>query len=183
MALRRAVFLDRDGVINVFPGPGKFVLSWPEFAFMPGVHAELRRLRAAGYFLALVTNQSGVGRGLMDLETLHEIHRRMQDELGDGRLDALYYCPHHPADGCPCRKPAPWLLQRAAQEHALDLTGSFLIGDSGRDIEMGRAAGCRTALCREHLPASLEQLKPLHRPEVMFQRLKDAIDWILRTNS
>ncbi|MBI3831218.1 MAG: HAD family hydrolase [Planctomycetes bacterium] len=177
--LRKAVFLDRDGVINVFPGPGKFVLKWDEFIFMPQVQKNLQRLRARGFFLALVTNQSGVGRGLMELDTLHEIHKRMQQELDHARLDAIYYCPHHPDEGCACRKPSAFMLQQAARDHALDLTRSFLVGDSGRDIEMGRAAGCRTALCREHLPPSIEAMQERYQPERLFKTLAEAVDWIL----
>lgn len=177
--LRKAVFLDRDGVINVFPGPGKFVLKWDEFIFMPQVQENLQRLRARGFFLALVTNQSGVGRGLMELGTLHEIHERMQKELNHARLDAIYYCPHHPDEGCECRKPSVFMLSRAAEEHALDLKRSFLVGDSGRDIEMGRAAGCRTALCRENLPPSIEAMQECYRPERLFKTLAEAVDWIL----
>jgi histidinol-phosphate phosphatase family protein len=179
VSLRPAVFLDRDGVINVFPGPDKFVRSWDEFAFMPGVADELKRLRAAGLFLALITNQSGVGRGLMTLETLNHIHAQMQKMLGEHAIDAIYYCPHHPDDNCTCRKPSPEMILRACKEHGLDPARSVMIGDSGRDIEMGRAAGCKTVLCRESLPPSPEKLKPQHRPDRMFKTLKDAVDWVL----
>ncbi|MCZ7645171.1 MAG: HAD family hydrolase [Planctomycetota bacterium] len=179
MSKRKAVFLDRDGVVNVFPGPGRFVRSWAEFRFMPEVRAGLSRLRAAGFALVLITNQSGVGRGLMSLEDLHEIHRRMQDELGTERLDAIYYCPHHPDDGCACRKPSPAMIRQAVAEHGLDLAASFLVGDSGRDIEMGRAVGLRTTLCRMNLPPSIESMEARYRPERFSKTLAEAVDWIL----
>jgi len=175
---RPAVFLDRDGVINVFPGPGEFVKSWAEFRFMPGVAAQLRRLREAGFALVLITNQSGVGRGLMSLDDLHHIHQMMQKELGADSVDAIYFCSHHPDDGCDCRKPSPRMIQDACREHGLDPKQSFVIGDSGRDIEMGRAAGCTTILCRENLPVR-EQMKPQYRPDQMFATLAGAVDWIL----
>ena len=177
--LRPAIFLDRDGVINVFPGPGEFVLSWEGFTFMPGVGRQLRRLRGAGFFLALITNQSGVGRGLMPLSALLDIHARMQAGLGGDALDAIYYCPHHPEDGCACRKPAPGMILRACAEHGLDPRASVVVGDSGRDIEMGRAAGCRTILCRQNLPV-YENLQAAHRPDQMFQALSEAVDWVLK---
>ena len=176
--LRKAVFLDRDGVVNVCPGVDKFVLRWSEFRFMPGLHEQLARLRAAGFFLALITNQSGIGRGLMTLDSLSEIHTNMQSQLGAQALDAIYYCPHHPDAGCVCRKPSPEMIRRACNEHGLDPRASFMIGDSGRDIHMGRDAGCRTILCRQDLPA-LEKLKPEHVPDRMEKTIKGAVDWIL----
>jgi histidinol-phosphate phosphatase family protein len=179
LSLRPAVFLDRDGVVNVFPGPGKFVTSWEMFQFMPGVDEQLRRLRAHGFFLALITNQSGVGRGLMELDDLHEIHDNMQKELGEHAIDAIYFCHHHPDDGCDCRKPSPAMIRRACADHQLDPAQSVMIGDSGRDIEMGRAAGCKTILCREKLPPNAEALKPEHRPDQMFKTLGEAVDWTL----
>ena len=179
VSLRPAVFLDRDGVVNVFPGPGQFVLSWKMFTLMPGVAVQLRRLREAGFFLALITNQSGVGRGLMSLEDLHEIHARMQQQLGDSAIDAIYYCSHHPDAGCVCRKPSPDMIQRACAEHGLNAAQSYMIGDSGRDIEMGRSAGCTTILCREALPRK-ENLKPAHVPDYMFKTLAESVDLILK---
>ena len=178
MTLRKAIFLDRDGVINRFPGAGRFVLDWSEFAFMPDLRQNLRRLRAKGYFLSLATNQSGVGRGLMTLDALTGIHTRMQAELAGEALDAIYFCAHHPDDRCACRKPSPEMILRACAEHGLDPQQSVLIGDSGRDIEMGAAAGCRTILCREKLPER-ENLRPEHRPDAMFKTLTEAVDWIL----
>lgn len=179
MSLRPAVFLDRDGVVNIFPGPGQFVTSWEMFNFMPGITEQLRRLREHGFFLALITNQSGVGRGLMALEDLHDIHDRMQKELGEHAIDAIYFCHHHPDDGCNCRKPSPEMILRACAEHHLDPKQSVMIGDSGRDIEMGRAAGCKTILCREKLPPHPDALKPEHRPDQMFKTLREAVDWTL----
>jgi histidinol-phosphate phosphatase family protein len=177
-SVRRAVFLDRDGVINVFPGPGEFVRSWDAFKFMPSVAEQLRRLRAEGFLLILITNQSGVGRGLMTLGDLTGIHGRMQTELGVDALDAIYYCSHHPDDGCACRKPSPDMIQRACAEHDVDAARSFVVGDSGRDIEMGRAAGCTTILCRENLPVR-ETMKEQHRPDRMYRTLPEAVDFIL----
>lgn len=181
--LRKTVFLDRDGVINVFPGEGKYVLNWESFTFMPGVSENLMRLRSAGFLLVLVTNQAGVGRGYMKLETLHEIHARMQAQLGPARLDAIYYCHHHPDDRCPCRKPSVYMLNRAKEEHGVDFERSFLVGDSGRDIEMGRGAGCRTALCRQNLPPSIEALEPRYRPDRLFKTLDLAVNWILESDA
>ncbi|MEI6232284.1 MAG: HAD family hydrolase [Planctomycetota bacterium] len=176
--MKNAIFLDRDGIVNVYPGEDKFVLSWDEFHFMPGIHTDLKRLRANGWFLSLATNQSGVGRGLMSLETLHEIHTNMQAGLGSEAVDAIYFCPHHPDAGCVCRKPSPHLILQSCADHDIDPHQSVMIGDSNRDIEMGRAAGCRTILCKQNLPA-FEALKPQHRADAMFKTLAEAVDWIL----
>lgn len=177
MHSRKAIFLDRDGVVNIFPGADKFVVQWSDFKFMSGLREQLRRLREREFFIALITNQSGVGRGLMTLDALHDIHARMQSELDAEAFDAIYFCPHHPDDACLCRKPSPEMIERACREHNLDSAQSWMIGDSGRDIEMGRAAGCKTILCREHLPEP-GKLKPHHRPDFMFQSLKEAVDFI-----
>ncbi len=177
--MRKAIFLDRDGVVNIFPGDEKFVLNWSAFRFMPGLRGDLKRLRAHGYFLSLATNQSGVGRGLMTLEALAKIHAKMQAELGTEALDAIYYCPHHPDDSCVCRKPSPHMILQACADHGLDPRQSILIGDSGRDIEMGAAAGCKTILCRENLP-DREKMKSQHRPDKMFKTLSEAVDWIVK---
>ena len=116
----------------------------------------------------------------MRLEDLQDIHARMQEALGEARLDGIYYCPHHPDEGCGCRKPSPEMIQCAAKEHGLDLAASFVVGDSGRDIEMGRNAGCRTVLCRRNLPPSIESMEPRYQPDVFAETLAQAVDWILR---
>jgi histidinol-phosphate phosphatase family protein len=176
--LRKAVFLDRDGVLNVCPGRDRFVLSWDAFHFMPGVREQLKRLRGAGFFLSLATSQSGIGRGLMTLETLHDIHARMQAALGSEALDAIYFCPHHPDAGCTCRKPSPEMILSACAQHGLDPRRSFLIGDQPRDIAMGHAAGCRTILCRD-TPLDPATLQGEQRPERAVSHLSEAVDWIL----
>ena len=176
--MRHAVFFDRDGVVNIFPGPGQFVLAWEMFKFMPGVAEQLVRLRQHDFFVALITNQSGVGRGLMPLQALQDIHARMQTALGQQAFDAIYFCSHHPDEGCGCRKPSPQMIKSACDEHGLDPKASFVIGDSGRDIEMGKAAGCRTILCREKLPDPAK-LKPEYVANLFVRTLPEAVDWIL----
>ena len=180
--LQKAIFLDRDGVINVCPGDAQYVLNWSGFRFMPDVRMALKRLRAQGYFLSLATNQSGIGRGLMTLESLHEIHANMQRELGTEAFDAIYFCPHAPDAGCACRKPSPGMIQQSCAEHGLDPRQSFMIGDTSRDIEMGAAAGCTTILCRQNLP-DRDSLKPAARPDQMFKSLTESVDWILSRTS
>ena len=140
----QVVFLDRDGVINV--NRDDYVKSWSEFEFLPGAKDAIKMLNETNYWVIIVTNQSPIGRGIFDHNTLEEIHNKMLQELSDAgaHIDAIYYCPHSPDDECGCRKPKPGLLIRAAEELNIDLTNSWLIGDSEGDIEAGKAAGCKT---------------------------------------
>jgi D-glycero-D-manno-heptose 1,7-bisphosphate phosphatase len=146
-ALRRAVFLDRDGTLTV---EREWLLRPEQIELFPGAAAALRRLQARGLPLVLVTNQSAVARGLLDLPGLERIHQHLQALLArEGvQLAAIYFCPHHPSEGlgpwrraCACRKPLPGMLQQAAHEHHLDLAHSWMIGDASRDLEAGWAVG------------------------------------------
>lgn len=140
----QVMFLDRDGVINV--NRDDYVKSWSEFEFLPGAKDAIKMLNEKNYWVIIVTNQSPIGRGIFDHNTLEEIHTKMLQELSDAgaHIDAIYYCPHSPDDECGCRKPKPGLLIRAAEELNIDLANSWLIGDSEGDIEAGKAAGCKT---------------------------------------
>lgn len=140
-----AIFLDRDGTVITDRG----YLSDPEgVVFEPGAVQALKRLEGAGFALIFVSNQSGIGRGLMTAGQSEAVHRRVLDRLEAAGVPITesYICPHAPWDGCQCRKPSTLLLERAAAEHAIDFRGSFVIGDKKSDIDLGRAAGCRTIL-------------------------------------
>jgi histidinol-phosphate phosphatase family protein len=143
--LRPAVFWDRDGVINVSPGAG-YVLSWEEFRLSPGIVPALRICRDRGYALVIVTSQQGVGKGLMTLAQLDQIHAGLQAQLAeDGlRFDAIEHCTHL-SGTCSCRKPSPEMIQRAAAELGIDLQRSWMIGDHDRDIQMALSAGIPVA--------------------------------------
>ena len=152
---RPAIFIDRDGTIN-HRLEGRYVTRWVEFVFLPGVLDALRCLTRAGFALVAVSNQAGVGKGLLKDSALAEIHRQMAGAItrAGGRLDGIYVCPHLPEDDCACRKPRPGLLLRAVKELGIDLTSSYIVGDSLSDIEAGRAAGCRTILIGNGLVSS-----------------------------
>lgn len=140
---RPAVFFDRDGVVNLSPGAG-YVLRWEDFHFSPGIVEALAFCRTRRYATVLATSQQGVGKGLMSQATLDDIHARMQAELAQhgAAFDGIYACTCLSKDPtCTCRKPSAEMLLRAAQEHDLDLSRSFMIGDADRDIEMGTHAG------------------------------------------
>jgi phosphoheptose isomerase len=141
------VVLDRDGTLNVEVN----YLSHPDqVVLIPGVADGLRRLRAAGCRLIVVTNQSAIGRGFFDEARLGEIHERLRALLADEgvTLDAIYHCPHRPDDGCRCRKPGTELVERAASELGFDPSRAFVVGDKPCDIDLGRAVGAHTVLVR-----------------------------------
>src|SRR6266849_3857260 len=144
--MKRAVFLDRDGVINRKQPEGQYVTRWEEMQFLPGVPEAIALLTGAGYCVFVVSNQRCVAKGLLTQGELESIHQRMCQELADAGavITKVYYCPHEREPPCSCRKPAPGMLLTAAQSYDLDLTSSWMIGDSDIDVEAGRNAGCKT---------------------------------------
>jgi D-glycero-D-manno-heptose 1,7-bisphosphate phosphatase len=185
---RRAVFLDRDGTVSDEVG---FVNHIDRYRLLPRSAEAIRRLNQAGFLALLVTNQSGVARGIFDESLLEEIHATLNRWLADAgaRLDGIYVCPHHPTEGlaawrreCDCRKPRPGLLTRAAAEHDLDLSASYMIGDTAADIETARNAGVSGILVLtgygkgelEHGLAA-RGLEPAH----VATDLHDAVEWII----
>lgn len=143
----RAVFLDRDGVINRRI-VGGYVTDWSEFHFLQGALEGIARLAAHDASIIVVSNQAGVGKGLLSVNALAEITDGFVSAIqrSGGRIDAVYYCPHTPADDCACRKPKPGLLIEAQRDWGIDLGKSVLLGDSATDAEAGRAAGCEVML-------------------------------------
>ena len=175
--MRPFVFLDRDGTLIV----ERDYLSDPEqVELTPGAAAALRRLHEANFGVALITNQSGVGRGYFPLEQVALIHERIQRLLAiDGAaLDAIYVCPHHPDENCACRKPGIELIERASRDYAIDRGGSFFIGDKESDIRCGERAGLRTILVRTGYGASIEpEIGPI--ATAVAANLAGAVDFIL----
>ncbi len=145
---RFAAFLDRDGVLNARPPEHDYVRSVAGFRWLAGAAEGAARLAQAGYVLAVVSNQRGVARGLVEPQTLTAIEREIQAGLGllGSRIEAFRYCIHDLDDACDCRKPAPGMLLSLADELGLDLARSWMIGDSESDVRAGHAAGCATAL-------------------------------------
>lgn len=156
---QKAVFIDRDGTINKYV---HFLRRTEEMELLPGAAEAIRHIHDAGYLAIVVTNQPVIARGEVSFEGLDEIHRRMETLLGleGAYIDDLFFCPHHPDAGfpgeraeykipCTCRKPKPGMLLAAAEKYNIDLSASWMVGDSSRDISAGKAAGCRTALIGE----------------------------------
>jgi histidinol-phosphate phosphatase family protein len=151
-----AIFLDRDGVINkqIFGG---YVTEWSQFEFVDGIKRTLAELTALRVPIIVISNQAGIGKGLLSVETLAEITRRFVSELqAEGaRVDAVYYCPHVPEARCSCRKPRPNLLWQASRDWRINLPQSVLVGDSESDLQAARVAHCRAILLAERNGHSL----------------------------
>lgn len=180
-APRRAIFLDRDGVLC--ENREDYVKSWDEVEFIPGSIDAVAALSTAGYPIFIVTNQSAVGRGVITREELDEIHALMLNalEARGARIEEILVCPHTPADACDCRKPLPGMLVRAAARHGIDLTGSFLVGDAESDVQTAAAAGCAAVLVLTGRGASQYREKKwtTAAPEFVAHDLVDASIWIL----
>ena len=175
MADRRAVFLDRDGTVIYDVG---YPRDPQQVRLLPGVGEALARLGKQGFCLVLVSNQSGVGRGMVTMERAEQVHRRVISSLAEYgvQFDAAYYCPHAPEEQCRCRKPSPGMLLRAAEELGLDLDRSFVVGDKPSDIETGKRAGCRTILLTAN-PVVSSRLDPV--PDYVAAGWSDVLRHIL----
>jgi len=181
----RAVFLDRDGVINQRPPEGLYVTRWEDFRILPGVAEGIALLNRAGFSVIVVTNQRCIAKGLMTAAELEEMHEQMTDSLArvGATIDATYYCPHETQPSCDCRKPAPGMLLSAARSRGIELPTSWMIGDSDIDIEAGKNAGCKTARLLRTDEVGHGTGRPfaaLVTSDVVAPSLLDAIREILR---
>jgi D-glycero-D-manno-heptose 1,7-bisphosphate phosphatase len=188
---RRAVFIDRDGTISEEVG---YVNHPSRYRVFPFASQAIKLINDAGWLAVLVTNQAGVARGYFKEDLIAEVHEQLRQELarGGARLDAVYYCPHHPSVGdapyradCDCRKPKPGLITRAAEELEIDLARSWMVGDRYGDTELARNAGTRAALVltgygRGEFEYQREAWR--HQPDLIAENLLDAVREILRTD-
>jgi D-glycero-D-manno-heptose 1,7-bisphosphate phosphatase len=180
--------MDRDGTVCDEVG---YVNHVSRSRLLPRSAEAVRLVNQAGYLAILATNQSGVARGLFDEALVHAVHAQLAKALADegARLDAIYFCPHHPREGqppyrldCDCRKPRPGMLTRAAREHGIDLAASWMIGDSLVDLEAGAAAGVSTVHVLTGYGRGLVELQPQRfkvRPGHTAPDLLDAVRFIL----
>lgn len=163
---KKYIFLDRDGTLNVRPPKACYVERPEDFIWLDGAKEAVKRLKDAGYTVILVSNQPGIARGALTEKALEDIHEKMQQDLKEigAWIDRIYYCPHNWDDGCTCRKPMPGMFFQAQKELSLDLTRCYMIGDDPRDMDAGKAAGCKCMLVSDAFS------------------LKDAVDSILSEN-
>ena len=180
--LQKVVFLDRDGVIN--RDSPTYIKNWNEFEFLPGSLEALQHLAAAEFTTIIISNQSAVNRGLIDLETLFDIHRRLKEAVAacGGHIADVFFCPHRPDEGCDCRKPKPGLIRQACHKYAIEAQKTVMIGDSAKDIECARNAGCAAAVLVK-TGNGINALEILDRKGITIdfaaENLADASDWIL----
>jgi len=177
--MKRAAFLDRDGVINRKPPEGQYVTRWEEMQILPGVAEAIASLSGAGFCAIVVSNQRCVAKGLLTILELDSIHQRLCQKLAKAgaEITEVYYCPHDEHPPCGCRKPAPGMLLGAARAHEISLTASWMIGDSDIDVQAGRSAGCRTARILRSDQAAIGAA------DVFAQSLLDAVHQILLRES
>jgi D-glycero-D-manno-heptose 1,7-bisphosphate phosphatase len=172
---KRFVLFDRDGTLNL----EKNYLSDPDqLELISGAGAAVKRLQAAGWGICVVSNQSGVARGYIDLEQLAKVHRRLAEMLirFDVRLDGIYFCPHGPDDGCNCRKPLPGMVHQAAADHGFDPRQAWVIGDKEVDVGLGHALGAKSILVRTGYGKRYESET---KADFIADDLAGAIDLIL----
>ena len=179
------VFLDRDGVIN--RDSPDYIKSWSEFEFLPGSLEALKKLTMNGFVVMVITNQSVIHRKMMSLKTLEHIHGMMKKTVlsSGGDIKDIFFCPHIPEDQCDCRKPNTGLILKAEEKHRIDLKASIMVGDSAKDIECARNAGCGTVILVKTGNGALaeKQLKEkMIRPDVIVQDLLEAAHWIISRN-
>ncbi len=174
--LKPAVFLDRDGTINEDRG---YIRRPSDLHLIPGAIEAIRTLNERGLPVVVISNQSGLARGYFTLDDLKAINSRLTEllKLGDATIDAIYFCPHLPNDGCQCRKPATALVELATKK--LDVRCSYMVGDKGTDIALARGAGARAVLVKTgHGSQELAHLA--EEPDFIAEDLLGAVGWILK---
>ncbi len=172
-----AVFFDRDGTINEESG---YLSNPDDLSLIKGAAEAVKRLNTLGIKVIVISNQSGVGRGYFSEEDVVRVNRRMTELLSSrgARIDAIYYCPHHPEDNCECRKPRPGLLKKAALEHSIDLGRSYVVGDKKSDVELAGNAGSKGILVKTGFGSS-QLMAMTTAPIFVAEDILDATEWII----
>jgi len=178
----KLVILDRDGTINV--DSDEYIKSPDEWKPLPGALEAIARMNHAGWHVVIASNQSGLGRGLFDVASLNAMHAKMHKMLSaqGGRIDAVFYCPHTPDEGCRCRKPLPGLFEQIGDRFGIDLKGVAVVGDGLRDLQAGAAAGCEPHLVLTGKGAALKgQPLPTEYPPNtrVHEDLAAFADWLI----
>jgi D-glycero-D-manno-heptose 1,7-bisphosphate phosphatase len=180
--LSQTVFLDRDGVINV--DSPDYIKTWEEFTFIDGSLEAIRRLTESNFHIILITNQSIINRKMVPKKELDYIFSMMTKKIQDsgGKITDIFYCPHTPDDQCACRKPLPGLIHQALELYEIDMKKAFMVGDSAKDIECARNAGCGNLILVQtgNGPEAKETLSLKNIfPDYVAENLLDATKWII----
>lgn len=177
----KVIFLDRDGVINKYPGDKLYVTSLRKFRFLPNVKKAIALLSKKGYKIFIASNQAGVGRGIYSQRTLDAITIKMISDIEDagGKITKVYYCTHRKDLGCKCRKPKPGMLKKAAREFRFSLKNAYFVGDTIRDVFTAENAGCKSIL----VLSGREKLKNINEwgiiPDLIFKDLLEAAEYLI----
>ncbi|EKD70333.1 MAG: hypothetical protein ACD_46C00566G0001 [uncultured bacterium] len=173
------IILDRDGVINF--DSDEYIKSPDEWIPIPGSLEAIAKLNRMGYHVLVATNQSGIARGYYDLNTLDLIHEKLMHELATvgGYIDEIFFCPHHPDDGCECRKPKPGLLQQIQHKYPVNFSETFFIGDSHVDVQAAQTVGCQPILILSEKGQRTMQTFPQYSVIPNFADLSGAVEYIL----
>ena len=180
--LDKVVFLDRDGVINL--DSSDYITSWSEFKFIPRSIEAIKALTFKGFNVIVITNQSVINRNMVSGKGLEHIHASMKNEVKSkgGLIKDIFFCPHIPEDNCDCRKPKPGLIFQAQKAYSIDLKDAVMVGDSAKDIECARNAGCgKAVLVKTGNGAKAEKTlseKKIY-PDHIAQDLYEAVQWIV----
>lgn len=180
--MKKVVFLDRDGVIN--QDSPNYIKAWSEFEFLPGSIAAIKNFCLSGYAVIIITNQSAINRKIMPLRELEHIHFMMRNVISSqgGEITDIFFCPHTPGEECDCRKPEPGLINKAQEKYQINLSESCMVGDSAKDIECGRRAGCgHTVLVKTGNGMTAQKVLAEKNifPDHVAQDIYGASEWIL----
>jgi len=182
---QKVVFLDRDGVINI--DSQYYVKNWSEFKFIPGSLEAINRLSLHRYLSIIITNQSMIKRKIAPIKEIEHIHLMMKEKVQSqgGDIQDIFFCPHKPQDRCHCRKPKPGLILEAQKRYNIDLASSVMVGDSVKDIECARNAGCGQAVLvktGKGIESEKRLAQKTYAPDFIANDLLDAVTWIINAH-
>ncbi len=180
----KVIFLDRDGVINEYPGDTRYVNSWQEFKFIPGSREAIQKLSRDGFKIFVISNQAGVAKGLYSSEDLAEIDAKMNEAIrkAGGELAGIYYCLHHPSENCACRKPKPGLLEQAFKDASITASETYFVGDSFRDMQAARSFGAKSILVLSGREKLSNRRNWEFEPDYVFENLLAVSDYLCSNN-
>ena len=181
----KAIFIDRDGVINKDPGGWtryNYVTEWKDFHFIPGALEALKILKKKGIKVIVVSNQGGVRKGYYTREKLSEINNLMLEEIKKrgGEIEEVFYCIHRDEDNCDCRKPKPGMLETAAKKYGIDPKTTYFIGDAEKDVIAGKKIGCKTILVLSGKSSRKDIESWADKPDYVFTDLLETVKWLTK---